>query len=307
MPRDPSRSIAARWRALLYVPAHKARFVEKAPSSGADAVILDLEDSVPAGAKAEARAALGPATASLHAAGLDVLVRINRPLELAVDDVRAAVAAGADAITVAKADGPSHVRLLAELLDTLERDVSRSAPMAMVVLIETLDAFWDMKAIAAASDRVVAMTLGGEDIAAAVHGASDEETLLWPRQQMIFAAATAGVAPIGLMGSLAGYKDKERFRAIAERSRRFGYWGATCIHPDQVAIVREAFSPSEDEVANAQKIVTALDEAIAAGDAAVSVDGRMIDPPVAAHARRILEIDARIKARAARTPEPVAT
>ncbi|MGD8710652.1 MAG: aldolase/citrate lyase family protein, partial [Ectothiorhodospiraceae bacterium] len=129
------------WRSLLFVPAHVQRFVESAHRRGADAVLLDLEDSVPAGQKAAARTALGAAVERLRAHGASVLVRVNRPLGECVADLSAAVAAGADAVVLPKTLGPDHVRLVDEHM--AEREAAgglRVGGIGLVAMIETVDA-----------------------------------------------------------------------------------------------------------------------------------------------------------------------
>lgn len=282
--------LAAKWRALMYVPAHVDKFHQKAAHAGADAIIFDLEDAVPAAQKEEARHKLPQAAALVRETGNSVLVRINREIEWGIADIQAALAANADAIVVAKVEGPAHITLLADYLDRHESRFQRSQPLYLLPLIESLDAFWMMREIAKASDRVIGMAMGGEDIAAQIHAASGEDTLAWPRQQMIFAAATAGIAPFGLMGSIADFADPENMLRVARNSRRYGFWGATCIHPKQVGPIKTAFQPTETEIADARQIVEALEAAKQAGRGAVEVNGRMIDAPVAARARRIAEL-----------------
>lgn len=282
-------TLAAKWRALMYVPAHVEKFHQKAAHVGADAIIFDLEDAVPAAQKGEARRKLPQAAALVRETGNSVLVRINREVEWAIADLDAALAAGADTVVIAKVEGPAHLTLLADYLERHEHRFARTRPLYFLPLIETLDAFWMMREIANASDRNIGMAMGGEDIAAQIHAASGEDTLSWPRQQMIFAAATASIAPFGLMGSIADFSDPDNVLRVAQNSRRYGFWGATCIHPKQVAPIKQAFQPTQAEMEEANQIVQALEEAKQAGLGAVKVNGRMIDAPVAARARRIVE------------------
>ncbi|OYW09565.1 MAG: hypothetical protein B7Z53_02675, partial [Rhodospirillales bacterium 12-71-4] len=151
---------AATWRSMLYVPANVPRFVAKAPGAGADAVILDLEDSVPPAQKAAARDGLAEAVATCRTGPGAVLVRINRPLRLAVRDIEAAVACGVDGILMTKAMDAGHVRLLAEVLDELEGGSPRCV---LLPLIESAAATECMAEIAGASPRVVALLCGAED------------------------------------------------------------------------------------------------------------------------------------------------
>ena len=123
-----------------------------------------------------------------------------------------------------------------------------------------------------------------------------------PKQQMIFAARSAGLMPLGFIASVAGYGDWDAFRAMVRRSRKFGFMGAGCIHPGQVPIVNEEYSPSAEEIAWATKVVTEDAKHTAAGRASWSLDGKMIDVPVVTRARHILERHRAIQVRQARRP-----
>lgn len=275
----------ATWRSLLYVPANVRRFVEKAPQSGADAIILDLEDSVPAAAKADARAQLMDAVATCRTGAGTVLVRINRSLPLAVRDIEAAVAAGADGLLVTKAAGPEHIGLLDEMLDELEQGAAR---MVLVPVIETASAVAVMAQIAAASKRIVGMLTGAEDLAAECGCTADDELIVMIKRQMVVAAAAAGIAPLGTLGSVADFRDAAKVREVALLSRRSGFTGGTCVHPSLVPILNAAFSPSEDEIALAKRQVAAAEEAAREGRGSLEVDGRMVDEPILRRARRVL-------------------
>lgn len=277
------------WRSLLYVPANVPRFVDKAHERGADAIILDLEDSVPLAQKSAARDAIESAAPQVARNGADVLVRINRPLSLAVRDVEAAVQPGVRALMITKTDGPSHVRLLDELVTGVEAQRGMQAGhTAFVAIVETLDAFLDMPAIFRASDRIVAAVLGSEDLALACDMAPSDETLLAPKQQLIIAARACGILPLGFIASVADYSDLEKFRAVVERSKRFGFAGATCVHPSQVKIVNEVYTPLAEEVEAARRVVEADAAAQREGRGSTSIDGKMIDVPVVERARRVL-------------------
>ncbi len=270
------------WRSMLYVPANVPRFVAKAPTAGADAVILDLEDSVPADRKEEARAALAEAVPTARSGGADVLVRINRPLPLAVADMQAVIAAGADGILLTKTLGPDHVALAAEMLAEAPR------PMRIVPMIETAAALPRMEAIARASRLVAGLLIGAEDLATDCNAAADDELLALAKRQMVLAACAAGVAPFGTLGTVADYRDPEKVRALIARSKRSGLVGASCIHPSLVPVLNEGFSPSAEEVDLARRQLAAAEEAAREGRGSFSVDGRMVDEPILIRARRTL-------------------
>jgi citrate lyase subunit beta/citryl-CoA lyase len=288
------------WRSSLYVPAHVERFVARAHTRGADCLLLDLEDSVPPTEKAAARAGVAAAAAALRRGPNDVLVRINAPLSLAVPDIEAAVCPDIDGLIITKARGPDHIRLLDELVSEREaRTGLAEGRLCFCVLVETPEGLAQAEAIARASPRVVAMSLGAEDFALAIGAEPTEEALAVAKSLVLHAARAAGVLALGLTGTLAGFGDLPAFRAMAERSRRAGFDGASCINPAQVPILNAAFSPSEEEVARARRIIAADAAARAEGRGAVALDGRMIDVPVVRRAERLLARAAAIAARTA--------
>ena len=265
------------WRSLQYVPAHVEKYVASPHIAAADAVILDLEDSVPADSKALARAALASAIPTVAHSGADVLVRINDG-DVAAQDIAAAVQPGVAALVVPKVRNAARLTQLDGLVSDAEaRAGLASGSVRFVVLIETADGFLDMPAIARSSRRTIAINLGNEDFASDLGMEASEETLLMPRQQLVIVAAAAGLMPLGLMGSATRFDDPDAYRALALKSRRFGFVGSSCIHPSQIALANEVFSPPEAEVTRARRIIEELRKAEAMGKGAAQLDGRMID------------------------------
>ena len=276
------------WRSLQYVPAHVEKYVSSPHISAADAVILDLEDSVPADRKAIARAGLETAIRTVARAGADVLVRINDG-DLAAGDIAAAVQPGVAALVIPKVRDAARLKQLDQLVTDAEAATGlASGSVRFVVLIETADGFLDMLAIARATPRVIAINLGNEDFAFDLGMAASEETLLMPRQQLAIVAAAAGILPLGLMGPATRFDDPAAYRALALKSRRFGFVGSSCIHPSQIEILNEAFAPTAEEVAEARRLVQAAEEAEADGRGAFAIDGRMIDRPIVARAEALV-------------------
>ena len=288
------------WRSLLYVPANVEKYVDKAHTRGADCIQIDLEDSVPAAEKDQARALVPAVAARVRRGGADVVVRINRPLSVAVRDLEAAVGPDVNGIAVTKVQSAGHLKLLDELVGELE--AKRGLPEGhtrFIAMIETPGAFFRMAEIAGAVDRLAAMNIGGEDFALENGMAPDEEMLQMPKQQMVYAARSAGLMPLGFIASVAEFGDWVAFRAMVRRSRKFGFMGAGCIHPRQVPIVNEEYTPAQDEVAYARRVVEANARAIAGGRGSFALDGKMIDAPVVARAERLLVRYAAIGAREA--------
>lgn len=294
-------AVAARtapWRSLLFVPVLQERFIASAQSRGADALILDLEDAIPADRKAEARAALPSAVERLRGGPSDLLVRINRPWREAVADLEAAVRPGVAALVVPKVADAAHLRHLDELVASLEDERGLPAGgMSVIAMIETPQAFLDAAAIAA-GPRVVAVTLGTEDFAAFTGARPVASVMLGPSQSVAIAAAAAGVAALGFGGSIADYSDLDGMRALAEQAARdFGFQGAFCIHPAQVPVVNAAYTPEAGAVEWARRVVAAAEASARAGQGAVALDGRMIDAPVVMRAQRIISRMAAISRR----------
>jgi citrate lyase subunit beta/citryl-CoA lyase len=290
------------WRSLLYVPVNVEKFIDKAHTRGADVLQLDLEDAVPPAEKEKARTLVERNAARVRRGGADVVVRINQPLSLAVRDLEHSVCPDVDGIAITKADSASHVKLLDELVTGLEEKRGMKAGHTkFIVMIETADAFTRIDEIPRASPRVVAMNIGGEDFALDLNAQPDDDVLLHPKQRMIIAARAAGVMPLGFIGTVADFSDWEKFRMMVRRARRFGFDGAGCIHPGQVKIVNEEYTPSEEEVAYARKVIRMDQEAAAAGRGSFQIDGKMIDIPVVVRAERLIRRYEAIKEREAKT------
>jgi citrate lyase subunit beta / citryl-CoA lyase len=289
------------WRSMMFVPVNVPKFVEGAHARGADAIILDLEDSILPKDKEHARTLVAEAAAKVSRSGADVLVRINRPWRLCVRDLEAIVDTRIDAIMLPKTESAQHAQMVAEVLDEIEAERGlANGHTRIVAMIETVTAFFRVQEIAASHPRVVALTLGSEDFALAAGMVPEAEGLFHPKQQIVLAARAAGILPLGFIGTVADYKDLDAFRATVRRSRRLGFTGASVIHPSQIPILNEEFRPSPDEVDKARRIVSAFEAAASGHAGAIEVDGKMVDIPVVERARRTLERHEAIERRATR-------
>jgi len=221
--------------------------------------------------------------------GADVAVRINRPMRLAVQDIEAAVRPGLSALFITKTESVQHLRLLDEVVTELEKE--RGLPVGGIgfgAMIEHPRALPHIDDIAEHGPRVISMMLGGEDFALETGSVPGDETLELPKRLVAFAAQAHGVNMFGILGTVADYSDPEAYKRSAERARRFGFSGGTCIHPGLVAALNDAFTPKADEVAYAKKLIEADKKAQAEGRGSFSVDGKMIDIPVIDRARKLL-------------------
>jgi len=289
------------WRSLMYVPVNVEKYVDKAHTRGADCLQLDLEDSVPASEKDAARKLVPAAAKRVRRGGGDVVVRINSPFEISVKDLDASIVAEVDGIAITKTQSAEHVKRIDDHISALEaRRGLRPGHTRLIAMVETPGAFFQMPAIAQASTRLAAMNIGGEDFALENGMEPTEETLLMPKQQMIFAARSGGLMPLGFIASVAAFGDWEAFGAMVRRSRQFGFMGAGCIHPGQVPIVNREYSPSAEEAAYARRVIEENARAEAAGRASFAIDGKMIDLPVVERARRLLVRLTAIEAREAK-------
>jgi citrate lyase subunit beta/citryl-CoA lyase len=286
------------WRSLLFVPVTAEKFVRTGADRGADGIILDLEDAVAPSEKERARTLIADALPQVSRTGCDVLVRVNRPWRLLVRDLEAAVIPGVAALMLTKVDSPEHVHACAEIVEELESERGLiPGSVQFVVLVETAAGFFRIEAIAKSHPRVVALSLGTEDFTADVGMLPDPEALLYPKQHMLFAARAAGILPMGFIGSIADFRDQDAFRAIVRRSKRFGFVGASAIHPLQVPVLNEEFGVAPAEVERAERMVAAYDAAFAQGLGAVQFEGAMIDVPVVQRAKNVIARAAAIRRR----------
>lgn len=283
------------WRSALFIPVHVEKFVAKAHTRGADAYILDLEDSVPLNEKNAARECVIPAAQQVSRDGAAALVRINQDHAMAVEDLDASVHESVRAIVVPKVESAEFLHFLADRLCELEQ--LRGLPAGhtgMIAMIESVAALPQLDAIATAHSRVLAMTIGSEDFSATAGMVPNPETLYWPSQMLAFACRRAGIVPLGFPGSIADYSDPDGFRRVVRKARELGFVGAFCIHPRQVEILNEVLTPSAEEIGDARELVACFEAALAEGKGAAEFRGKMIDLPVVERARELLrQVDLR--------------
>jgi citrate lyase subunit beta / citryl-CoA lyase len=277
------------WRSMLFVPAHVSRFVERAHTRGADAYILDLEDSVPASEKAQARALLQHSVVILTKNGAVPLIRVNADPDVVSFDLEAACLPGVAAVVLPKVNGSASIKAVADRLDQLEAERGITAgSIRLIAQIENVAALPWLDEIASSTPRLLGMTLGSEDFAASAGMEPFPEALLAPNQSVVFACRRANILPFGFPASIADYSDIEKFRGHIRLARRLGLVGGFCIHPAQIAVMNEEYVPSSAELEFALGAIEAFEAAYARGRAAASFRGQMIDPPVVVRAREIL-------------------
>ncbi|MFD2230533.1 HpcH/HpaI aldolase/citrate lyase family protein [Alkalimarinus sediminis] len=277
------------WRSLLFIPVHVDKFVAKAHSRGADAYILDLEDSVPLAEKELARTKVVNAAKQVSVEGAAALVRINLDEEMAMLDLQASIDASVAAIVIPKVESAEQVISIATKIDKLERERGiESGHTLLIAMIESVEALPRLDEIASANPRVISITLGSEDFSASAGMHSIPETLLMPNQMIAYACRRAGISPLGFPGSIADYSDIEAFRKTVQFANQLGFVGAFCIHPKQAAILNEELMPSADAIEHARGLIDAFEKGLAEGRGAVEFKGKMIDMPVVISARELI-------------------
>ena len=277
------------WRTALFIPVHIEKFVAKAHTRGADAYILDLEDSVPLEQKEEARACVVPAAKTVSQEGAAALVRINLDERFAMDDVVASVSEHVQAIVIPKVESAESLRTFSKKIAELEQERGLDqGHTAIIAMIESVNALPKLDEIASADPRVVAMTLGSEDFSATAGMMPLPQTLLLPNQMLAFACRRANIMPLGFPGSIADYSDIDAFTETVRFAKQLGFVGAFCIHPKQVEVINAVLTPSAEEIEHAEGLLAAFEAGLAAGKGAVEYKGKMIDLPVVERARELL-------------------
>ena len=282
-------------RSILFVPGDSERKLAKSAECATDAIILDLEDSVQPAKKADARLITRSALEN-RTPGRQYWVRVNAfDSGETLKDLAAIVGGRPDVLLVPKANGASDIEKLDHHLSALEvRDgVAEGSIKLVVVATETGASIFGLGTYTPACPRLVGLTWGAEDLAAAVGAASNSDetgslTPLYTLARSLCLAASAAAQVDAVDTAFMGIKDLDALRANCNAARRDGFRSKLAIHPDQVAIINEAFTPSAAEIAEAEKIVAAFAAQPEVG--AFQLDGKMIDIPHLKQARRILSL-----------------
>jgi citrate lyase subunit beta/citryl-CoA lyase len=279
-------------RSFLFVPGSEERKLAKAAGLGADAVILDLEDGVAAARKAEARDLVAGFLHALEGRGPEWLIRLNgwgTPEFEA--DLEASVRAGPDGLVIPKVDSPEVLRRVEARLAEAERAAARPAgPLTLFALIESARGILNAPAIALATRRLVGVMLGHVDLCANLGlraGPAGEGIIHHARCQLVLAARAAGVDAVDTI--YLNIQDHDGLRAEAAQAAALGFAGKLAIHPAQLSVIHEAFTPSPERIRRAQRILEAWRTAEAEGRGVFTLDGDLIERPVVEEERRVLE------------------
>ena len=278
-------------RSMLFTPGHRLEMIEKAANSGTDAVIVDLEDAVSVDNKPLARSNL----AKLPASPVPYFVRTNAvETGLLWDDVDAAGRADIVGIVLPKAEDPGVVTQIDEALTELER--ASGKPEGSVTLVPLIESALGVRLtyeIALASSRVECVMFGGGeqgDLVADLGATWTPEGtgLMHARSEVLLSARAAGV-PYPMEAVFMDFRNLEALRVESETARTLGYVGKVAIHPAQVPVINDVFTPPADVVEYQRKVLAAFEAAEAAGEASIAVDGKMVDYAVARVARTVIE------------------
>ena len=276
-------------RSFLFAPGNHARRVEKALTLAADAVILDLEDAVAVAEKPAARQAVLAALARPRRCRF--YVRVNAMgTEWGYADLVGVVVAGVDGIVLPKLESADEIKAADWLIGALERQNHLPAGgIDLLPIVETAAGFTNLETIARAKTRVRRLAFGAGDFTLdlGITWSRDELELLPYRSAFVVVSRSAGLeAPIDTVW--VDLKDAEGFAQSSVRARALGFQGKMCIHPDQVPVANRTFSPDEQTVAQARRVIAAFDQAEAQGQASIQLDGRFIDYPIVHAARRVV-------------------
>jgi len=283
-------------RSFLFAPGNHARRVEKALTLEADAVILDLEDAVATAEKVATRATIAAALTQPRTGFL--YVRVNAAdTEFCYGDLVAVVRPGLDGIILPKVEGPATLTTIDWVLQQIERERRLlEGAIDLIPIIETARGLTHLDAILATGTRVKRIAFGAGDFTLDVNmqWKREEAELSYARAKIVTASRAAGLeAPLDTVW--VDLQDAEALEASARAALAYGFQGKMCIHPNQVAVVNRVFTPSEEEVAFAERVVAAFETAEAEGVASIQLDGKFIDYPIVYRAQRLLEKVAAIR------------
>ncbi len=276
-------------RALLYMPGDNWKMITKSITLGVDSICMDMEDGTAVNKKAEARATIAKALQELDFGASEKLARINSVGSgWEKDDIEAVLPYKPDGIVIPKVESYEHVEWASKIIEDAElKNGWQINSIRILIGVETAKGILNLKEIAS-HPRLDAIIFGGEDFAASI-GATrtkDAVELLYARQAVIVACAAFDLQPLDIV--TIDYKDLDALKIESEFGARLGFSGKQVIHPNQVPVVQEAFTPSDEAVAYARRIVETFEASQKEGKGAYSLDGKMIDMPLLKNAQKVL-------------------
>lgn len=277
-------------RSRIYIPGNRPRMIVKGPLFGADAVILDLEDSVPPEEKDAARILVSMAIEHLDFGNTEIMVRINPLNVCGEDDLKRVLPAGPDSIVLPKCEKVEDVKRVENLIERIKPPKR----VAILPLIETAKGLINAYEIAKASPLVEALTFGGEDFTRDIGATRTREgkEIFFARNMLLISAKAAGVQALDTVFS--DVKDEEGLLKDTEEIKQIGFDGKAAIHPAQIEIINEVFTPTSDEIQYAVDVLYAAEESRKKGSGVAVIKGKMIDVPVIKRAEKVVEIAERL-------------
>jgi citrate lyase subunit beta / citryl-CoA lyase len=273
-----------RYRSLLFAPGNRADLIEKLPRSNADAVVIDLEDAIPNNdnAKTDAREIARESIEKLLSLNpkCAVFLRVNA-VSSQWFQIDMEITTGLTGVVIPKLERPEQLEIVDEAI--------KGKNLQVIVGIETARGVERVRELL--HPPVTAVYFGAEDFIADMNGVRTTESLevLYARSQVVLAARVRGVQALDIIE--AKFRDLEAFRVSANTGRSLGFTGKMCIHPDQVAIANQVFSPSKTDLERAEKLLDAYEKAAFYGSGVIEFEGQMVDEPMLARARMMLEAD----------------
>ncbi|HNH27507.1 MAG TPA: CoA ester lyase, partial [Anaerolineales bacterium] len=276
-------------RALLYMPGDNWKMITKSVTLGVDSICMDMEDGTAINKKAEARATIAKALQELDFGASEKLARINSVGSgWEKDDIEAVLPYHPDGIVIPKVESFEQVEWASKIIEDAElKNGWKVNSIRILIGVETAKGILNLKEIAA-HPRLDAIIFGGEDFAASIGATRTKDAieLLYARQAVIVACAAYDLQPIDIV--TIDYKDLEALKVESEFGARLGFSGKQVIHPNQVPVVQEAFTPSAEAITYARRIVETFEASQKEGKGAYSLDGKMIDMPLLKNAQKVL-------------------
>ena len=278
-------------RSLLFVPGNTPRMLDRALGLRPDAFVPDMEDSVPWDEKGNARAVTASYLPKAAQTGVPVIPRVNSlDTGLLEADLEAVIGPHIFGVSIGKVDNPQIAEEIEGLLGRLESEAGLSpGHIKLVPWIESAEAIVNAYSICRASERIVAVALGAEDFTndMEIERRDDDAELAYARSAIAIAARAAGV--LALDTPYFAFRDPDGLRANSSESRGVGFRGRFAIHPAQIDVINEVYSPSREQIGHALRVIEAFEEAAAMGRGSTSLDGKVVDVPVVKRAQALLE------------------
>lgn len=278
-------------RSLLFVPGNTPRMLDRALNLRPDAFVPDMEDSVPWDEKANAREVTAAYVPQLAKTGARVIPRVNSlDTGLLEDDISAVIGPHIYGVSVGKMDNPE---ILSEVVGIMQRiELGKGLPIGatrLVPWIESAESIVKLREICRSSPRIVAIALGAEDFTndMEIERTDSDAEIAYARSAIAIAARAAGI--LALDTPFFAFRDPDALRENSQASRGIGFRGRFAIHPAQIEILNDVFSPSAEEITHARRVIEAFEEAASVGRGSTSLDGKVVDVPVVKRAQALLE------------------